>query len=212
MATLLFDAQGKPATPAAGTSLFYPDNTKKCWTSLDDAGRLITLQSGQIANSNTGTVSPGAANAYITGSSLALGAGLLQVNSRIRWRLGITKSTAGTGTPVWTVVVGTAGTTADTARLTFTQGTAQTAAADTALVEIEAVVRVAGASGILAGIFQLSHVLATTGFSGAQMNIISAVSGAFDMTVTSLIVGLCVNAGTGSAWSIETVSAELNGC
>lgn len=215
MADLYLDTQGKPVTPTAGGLRLWPDNTKKAWAALDDAARITTLQSGIITNGNTATVSPGAANAYITGSNLALGASLIQVGSRFRWRFGITKSTAGTGTPAWTVVVGTLGTTGDTTRLTFTQSTAQTAVADTEVVDIEAVCRVAGSSAILAGIFRANHnIVGATGFStpaSSQTEVISAVSGAFDATLANLIVGVCVNAGTGSAWSIETVAASLLG-
>lgn len=215
MAVILLDAQGKPATPAAGTGSLYIDNTKKAPSMVDDAGRITTLQSGIVTNSNTAVVSPGAANFYITGSSLALGASVIQVNARWRWVFGITKSTAGTGIPVWTIVFGTAGTTADTARVTFTASTAQTAVADRALVTIDAVCRIASAVGVVAAIYNLTHIIVgATGFStpaSTQAEPLSTVSGTFDTTTANMIVGVCVNAGTGSAWSIETVSAQMTG-
>lgn len=215
MAQLVFDNQGKPSTPASGVSSLYPDNTKKAWVGVDDAGRLTTLQSGIVTNCNTGTVSPGASNFYITGSSLALGASTIQVGTSWEWVFGITKSTAGTGTPVWTIVFGTAGTTADTARVTFTASTAQTAVADRAVVRINAVARAVGASGVVAGIYEFNHIIVgATGFStpaSTQVEQLSTVSGTFDTTTASMIVGVCVNAGTGSAWSIETVQSKMFG-
>lgn len=215
MAIILLDAQGKPSTPSAGKGALYIDNTKKAPSMVDDAGRITTLQSGLVTNCNTGTVSPGAANAYITGSSLALGASVIQAGTTWEWVFGITKSTAGTGTPVWTIVFGTAGTTADTARVTFTASTAQTAAADRASVYINAVCRTAGASGVVAGIYTFTHnTVGATGFStpaSSQTEILSTVSSSFDTTTANMIVGVCVNAGTGSAWSVETVQSKMWG-
>jgi|KBSSwiStaDraftv2_1062776.scaffolds.fasta_scaffold00399_57 hypothetical protein len=215
MATLLFDAQGKPVTPASGQMYFYPDNTKKAWSSVDDAGRITTLQSGIVTNCNTGTVSPGASNFYITGSSLALGASTLQVGTTMEWVFGITKSTAGTGTPVFTIVFGTAGTTADTARVTFTHSTADTGVADRCVVRINAVMRAVGASGVCAGIYEKNHIIVgATGFStpaSTQVEQLSTVSSTFDTTTASMIVGVCVNAGTAGAWSIETVQSKMFG-
>jgi hypothetical protein len=215
MADMNLDVQGKPATPSGGTALFYPDTTKKAWTGLDDAGRITTIQSGIVTNCNTATVSPGASNFYITGSALALGASIIQVGTTWEWVFGITKSTAGTGTPVWTIVFGTNGTTGDTARVTFTHSTADTGAADRCIVRINAVARVVGASGVVAGIFEKNHIIVgATGFStpaSTQVEQLSTVSSAFDTTTASMIVGVCVNAGTAGAWSIETVQAKMFG-
>lgn len=215
MAFLLFDAQGKPVTPAAGAAYFYPDNTKKAWSAVDDTGRVTTLQSGIVTNCNTGTVSPGAANFYITGSALALGASTIQVGTTFEWVFGITKSTAGTGTPAWTIVFGTAGTTADTAQVTFTHSTADTGVADRCIVRINAVARAVGASGVVAGIFEKNHIIVgATGFStpaSTQVEQLSTVSGTFNTTTANMIVGVCVNAGTAGAWSIETVQSKMFG-
>lgn len=215
MAVILLDAQGKPATPAAGSGTLYIDNTKKAPSMVDDAGRITTLQSGIVTNCNTGTVSPGSANFYITGSALALGAGVIQVGTTWEWVFGITKSTAGTGTPAWTIVFGTLGTTGDTARVTFTHSTADTGVADRCVVRINAVARAVGGSGVVAGIFEKNHIIVgATGFStpaSTQVEQLSTVSGTFDTTTASMIVGVCVNAGTAGAWSIETVQSKMFG-
>src|SRR5262245_36613168 len=180
MAQIIVDSQGKPVTPSSGQGVWYTDNTKKAFSHVDDAGRVTTLQSGIVTNCNTGTVSPGAANFYITGSSLALGASTIQVGTTWEWVFGITKSTAGTGTPAWTIVFGTAGTTSDVARLTFTNTTAQTGVADKMIVRINAVARTVGASGVVAGIFEHNHVIVgATGFStpaNTQVEQLSTVS------------------------------------
>jgi len=215
MSDILSDVQSKPTAPSAGTALLYPDTTKKAWTGMDDAGRTTTLQSGIVTNCNTAVVSPGAVNFYITGSSLALGSSIIQLGTSWEWVFGITKSTAGTGTPAWTIVFGTNGSTADTARVTFTSSTADTGVADRCTVRINAVARAVGASGVVAGIFEKSHIIVgATGFStpaSTQFEPLSTVSAAFDTTTASMIVGVCVNAGTAGAWSIETVQAKMFG-
>lgn len=215
MAIIELANQGKPSTPTSGVVQMYPDNTKKAPTWIDDTGRLTTVQSGIVTNCNTGTVSPGSANAYVTGSALALGASTMQVGTQFEWVFGITKSTAGTGTPVWTIVVGTNGSTADTIRVTFTHSTADTGVADRCVVRINAVMRAVGASGVMAGIFEKNHIIVgATGFStpaSTQVEQLSTVSSTFDTTTASNIVGVCVNAGTAGAWSIETVASRMFG-
>jgi hypothetical protein len=215
MAIASLDTQGKPSAPSSGALVQWADNTKKAPAWIDTTQRITTLQSGVITNVNTGTVSPGSGNFYITGSALALGSSAIQVGTSWEWVFGITKGAAGTGTPAWTIVFGTLGTTGDTARVTFTASTAQTAAADRALVRINAVARAVGGSGEIAGIYEFSHItVGATGFStpaSTQVEQLSTVSSTFDTSTASMIVGVCVNAGAGSAWSVETVQSKMFG-
>jgi hypothetical protein len=121
----------------------------------------------------------------------------------------MTKSAAGTAAPVWVVRVGTAGTTADTARLTFTQIALQTAVVDTGMVDIIAVLRNVGAAGVLAGGLKMAHVLAATGFSTLDHNVLSVVSAGFDTTVANLIIGVSVNPGASGVWTHTVVTSEM---
>lgn len=109
---------------------------------------------------------------------------------------------------MWTVVVGTAGTTADTARLTFT-GTAQTAVVDTGAVEIWAILRNTGAAGVLAGGLNMTHNLAATGFSTLAAQVLQNTSAGFDTTLANLIVGVCVNPGASGVWTHQIVAADM---
>jgi hypothetical protein len=132
----------------------------------------------------------------------------MQAGATFRWRVVLTK-TAGTGALVWIIRVGTAGTTSDTARVTFTQASAPTSVTDAAFVNVEAVLRNAGAAGVLAAGLRLSHVLAITGFSQLGTNVQQVSSAGFDTTVAGTIVGLTFNHQTAGAGSIEVVTAEL---
>jgi hypothetical protein len=164
------------------------------------------VKSVPIANANTGTVTANAADTYITGSSMAIG-GRVQAKSILKWRFAFTKTAAGTATPVFTVRFGTAGTTSDTARLTFT-GIAQTAATDTGFVELEAVVLTHSATGTVNGVFKMAHTNATTGISTvAQDQLFEATSGTFDTTGATLIAGVSCNPGASGVWTFTHVSA-----
>jgi hypothetical protein len=104
--------------------------------------------------------------------------------------------------------VGTAGTTADTARVSFTKP-AGSAAADEARVVIEAIVRTATATGVMVGEFSLTHNLENTGHMVIPCCCINTVSAAFDMTTADLIVGVCITSGAADAITIQQVIAEI---
>lgn len=122
------------------------------------------------------------------------------------WRFIITKTAAGTAAPVLTVRTGTAGSTGDTARLTFTWG-AGTAAADRAEIEIEAFLIADGASAILRGKANMTSNLATTGLSNAVKALQPADSGTFDVNAAGLLIGLSWNGGTSFSGTMEAMRA-----
>ena len=208
MAEFLLDVQAPSATPAAGTSLLFPHASNKLWAQKDDTGRVTTLIG--IGNTNLSNVVASAADTYLTGSPLAVPSHGLQIGTRFRWRMWMTKTAAGTAAPVWNVRFGTAGTIADAARLTFT-GPAQTAVVDTGYVTIDAVVRSIGGAGVVAGVLILNHNLATTGFANLSSPTLQVVSAGFDTTVPNLIVGVSVNPGASGVWTHQGVSSEMHG-
>lgn len=209
MADIILDNQTIPSTPASGKVVIFSHSGSKQLTARDDSGRTYSLM-GKLMNWNTSDVTANAADTYVTGSSLAIPTGLsLQVGARFKWRIYATKTAAGTAAPVWNIRVGTAGTTADTARVVFTQVAAQTAAADAAFIEISAILRNVGASGVLAAGLCMNHVLATTGFSTLGSNVQQVTSSGFDTTVAGTIVGLSVNPGASGVWTLQVVGAEL---
>lgn len=167
-------------------------------------------RSNQSANYSTADETASAADTYITGSAISIVPGRpAQVGTIFRWTFSLTKTAAGTATGIWNVRFGTNGTTADTSRLTFTQ-TAGTAAADTAFVLIQAVVRgPIGASCIVHGSFMMEHHLTTTGFCNLPSNVIQVTSGAFDITTANIIAGVSCNPGASGAWTFKQAVAEV---
>lgn len=207
MADLLIDTEVTPAAPSANKGLLYFDSVSGNLTQ-----RNSTRASGilPVRNGNTAAQAYTTTDVYVTGSSLAVPGHLMTVGMVFRWRMSCSK-TAGTGSPVVTVRVGTAGAIGDTARVTFTQVAAGTSVTDTGYWDIECIVRSVGAAGVLSGVLSMSHVLATTGFSTLGANVMQVVSAGFDTTVAATVVGLSWNHSTAGAGNIEYISAECWG-
>lgn len=181
----------------------------------------IANQSGTVANSGNGLAqrfrngyatagqTPGATTrTYVTGSDAGpFTAGQLAVGTIIHWHLDITKTAAGTASATFDIAFGTAGTTSDTARLTFTKP-AGVAQIDHCAVDIYATVKTNSASGVVIGDFTLldDQTNALGGFLAAAKWVASSTvtSGTFD-TTTPTHVGLCVTTGTADAWTINHV-------
>lgn len=162
---------------------------------------------GIIANGSTADQTLSGADTYINGSALNV-SGRVKAGTVIKWRLAVTKTAAGTATPVFTVRVGPNGTTADTGRLTFT-GVAQTAATDTGWIEVELLVRSVSATGTIQGTLTFHHFNTTTGLANkAQVQILQSVSGTFDTTAATLIFGLSINPGASGVWTVVQCSAK----
>jgi hypothetical protein len=209
LAEHLADNQGAPATPASGTSFLYPSTGSRQWSSKDDTGLVLSLPG--ISSVATADILASAADTYLAG--LAVPPHGLQAKTFFKWRFYFSKTAAGVVAPIWRVRVGTAGTTADTARLTFT-GVAQTAAVDNAFVEINAVLRaVGGASGVLAGGLALQKAAVTAvGLTNTVGGLVlQNTSGTFDTTVANLIVGVSVDPGASGVFTHQVVFAQMFG-
>lgn len=165
----------------------------------------------RVGNGSTAQQAPAAATrTYITGSALRIPPGGLKVGDKFRWVFNMAKTAAGTATSTFDICVGTAGTTADTARVSFTKP-AGTAVADEGRVSIDATVRVVGsATGIVVGTFNLTHNLAATGHAVIPSVNVYATSAAFDnSTSDELVVGVCITSGAADAITVEVVDAEF---
>lgn len=145
---------------------------------------------------------------YITGSLLSIPS-TLKVGTQFRWKFNMTKTGAGSASSTIDIAFGTAGTTADTARVSFTKP-AGTAVADEAWVDVIATVRSIGASGIVIGELLLVHNLASTGHATTPIVVVNAISSGFDMTANGLKVGLCITTGASDAITIKMVQAEIS--
>jgi hypothetical protein len=209
MADLVLDTQVAPSSPSAGTMNLYPETTTLQYVSKDTTGRYNTL--GTIANYSTGAQAYTTSEIYVTGSALTVPAHLLQVGATCRWRVVATK-TAGTGTPIWRLYKGTLGTTGDTIIATLTQVSVPTSVTDTAIYDIEAVLRNTGAAGVFLFSVKMEHVVSGGGFSLLPSNVQQIAATSFDTTVASLIIGISVNFGTAGAGNIEQVTAALTNC
>lgn len=205
MADILLDVQSVAPTPSAGQAVVAVNNTTKRIQTVDDAGFKRTL--GYKNFSTTSQVIT-TARTYIVGSNIAIPAGALQIGTIFRWMFDITKTGAGIAASTYDICFGTAGTTADTARVSFTKP-AGTAVIDNGRVVIEAVCRgPVGATGVVAGHFNLTHNLAATGHAQIPIVDVTTVSSAFDITAPTNI-GLCLTGGASDSVTLQLVIAEV---
>jgi hypothetical protein len=205
MADLLVDEQAPAATPAGGTNLLFPHSSNKQWASKDSTGFVRTLHG--IKNTNTADVVANAVDTYLTGSNLAMPSHGMQATTIFRFVFAVTKTAAGVATPIWRVRIGTAGSTADAAILTFT-GPAQTGVADTAYIVVDVNVRSIGAAGVISGVLTLSHNLDATGFANIGTPTLVVTSAGFNTAAANLIVGVSVDPGALGVWTHTLVIAE----
>jgi hypothetical protein len=204
--------QVAPDAPAAGRSRLFVDPTSKVLSIRDDAGNITTLS--DLANASVAAQGPGfAADTYLAGSNVALGNRVPKVRTLYQCTFDVSKTAAGTVAPVIILRIGTLGTTADAARVTFTFP-AQTAAADVGTFSIWALFRTVGAgtAAVVQGRAHLVHKGTATGLTGLSIEpgpTVQAVSAGFDSAVASSIIGLSVNGGTSAAWTVQLVEAKV---
>lgn len=204
MSDILLDVQSVAGTPSAGQAVIAVNNTTKRIQTVDDAGYKRTLG---YKNFSTAAQVITTSRTYVIGSNILIPAGALQVGTMLRWMFDVTKSAAGTAAATYDICFGTAGTTADTARVSFAKP-AGTAVADAGQVTITAVVRgPVGASGVVAGHFQLTHNLVATGHAVIPCVDVTTVSAAFDITAPTNI-GVCLTGGASDSVTIQLVQAE----
>jgi hypothetical protein len=207
--TVIYDQSGTDftihkATLAPGEALEYVEGIG--WYEIAASTAAISS-----AAATTSTIASHSADTYYLGMSCtASGTTRLQAGSMFRWKFR-TNKTAGTATPTYIIRYGTAGTTADTARVTLT-GAAQTAVADEGWVEIDAAFRTVGASATIVANHALFHRLGTTGLSVTAANVFMTpvVSGTFDSGVANSIIGLSVNPGASGAWVTDLVTLDAS--
>lgn len=192
-------------TPAAGVSSIFVDVPDREIKVKDETGYVRSY----INNFSTTSQAPAATTrTYITGSKITVPTNKLQIGTMFRWTFDVTKTAAGTATSTIDIAVGTAGTTADTARVSFTKP-AGTAVIDNGRIVIECICRgPLSASGIFAGHFHMTHNLAATGHAVIPCVDVTTISSGFDVTVANLFVGLCITTGASDAITIQSVLTE----
>lgn len=210
MSDIVLDVQSASAQPAAGQVVLFAETTGKRASYKDDAGRTYTLGEGCIRNQSVASVGPAfTADTYVAGSSVAIPASLtLQVGTQYRCKISLSRTAGGgVAAPVLTVRIGTAGTVADAAIITFT-GAASTSAIDVGFIEVLVTIRTVGAAATSQGTFALKHNLASgAGLSGTD--VIEAAGSTFNSATASLIIGVSLNHGASATTTVTQVEAEL---
>jgi hypothetical protein len=205
MARARFAEQSAPSTPSSGYGTLWPDSTSPQWFTKDDAGRVW----GRSHNAAVAAQGAGfASDTYVTGSNILIPSFGLQTKTVFRWTISASKTAAGVATPVYTIRTGANASTADTSRLVLT-GPAQTAAVDTAVIELTVTVRTVSATGVIQGTVSLAHNLAATGFANNASAIVEGTSAGFDNSALGgLYIGLSVNGGASASWTLTQALAE----
>lgn len=159
-------------------------------------------------NANTANVTANAADTYLPGSSIAIPQGKIKATTIYRCRFNASKTAAGVAAAVLNIRVGTAGTTADTARVS-PAFQIQTAAADDGYVDLECVFRTAGATATISATGMLNHRGGGTGLVASSLGFAIAVGSSFDVTTSGLIIGVSLNPGAAAVWTINNVTSDL---
>lgn len=206
---LLLNEVATASTPSAGKARVYLDNSATPnLRMVDDANNNRAIGLGLLMNYSVAPQSPAAASrTYITGSKIDVPVNKLQVGTCFEWVFNMTKTAAGLAASTFDICVGTAGTTADTARVSFAKP-AGTAVIDQGTVVIRATVRSIGVAGVMVGNFTMTHNLAATGHMVIPCANVVTISGGFDMTVANLILGVCLTSGAADAITIQMVQAK----
>ncbi len=212
MAQVLLKNGVAPSSPSAGYVSVYGKAADKLLYYKDEAGveHKVNTSKMNFVNYSTAAqvVAAGAARAYIAGSNIAISAGDLQVGTMFRWTLNMSKGAAGSTAMSFDIAFGTAGTTADTARVSMALPATGSAVADEGNVTITGIHRgPVGASGVAVATLLMSHNLAATGLAGIPSVSVVTVSSAFDVT-TPTNIGLCFTTGNQEI-TFQVVTAEI---
>lgn len=206
--TSAYTARTLPSSCAGTTAkLLYDSTTNLFSCGTDQTGAAGTAEQ---FNQSVAAQALAATDTYLTGSSIAIPANSLKVGTRYHLIFNVSKTAAGVVAPIINVRFGTNGSTADTARLTFTF-LAQTAAIDVGTFEIFVTFRTVGSgtSAVMQGVGRVQHSLSTTGLQNLPSKVLTVTSAGFDSTVASSIIGVSVTPGTSAAWTVQQVQAEL---
>jgi hypothetical protein len=193
------------AIPALSTGYLYYNGST--WAFSNSTANTPTQYNQSTSSQGAGF----ATDTYLVGSSINIPTGGLKAGTIYHLIFDVSKTGAGTATPIIYIRFGTGGSTGDTARLTFTF-TAGTAVADVGTFEVWATFRTVGSgtSAVIEGTAQCRHTAsATTGLINKMDGTLQVTSGGFDSTVANSIIGASVNGGTSAAWTVQLVQAQL---
>lgn len=215
MAKIVIDEESVPATPSSGTGVIYYDSSASLPAFKNDAGRGGVLYGASFNCSIAAQGAGFAADTYVTDSDILIPSFGLQARTNILWMISASKTAASTATPAYAIRIGSARTTADTARLTLT-GPAQTAIADIGTLQIMVTVRTVAAAGVIQGTAWWAHrgtaantTTSGTGFANDSTGHVEGTSAGFDnSSLGGQYIGLSIAGGASSAWTITQVRVE----
>lgn len=169
----------------------------------------ITTHTHNLNNYSTTdqTINAGS-SALLTGSLITIPSTLLQIGTIFRYTFSLSKTAAGTAANTFFFRVGTNGTVADSALLTFTLPIG-TAVVDVGFVEILITIRgpLSGAC-IAQGVLKMVHNLAATGLSTLPCVIITNTSSTFNATTASLKASLSCTTAASTVLTFQQIVAE----
>lgn len=212
MGKILLASESAPSTPASGNGRIWVDSTAKILCCKNDAG----LVSARSENASIAAQGAGfASDTWLTDSDILIPSFGVQVRSMFQWKVSASKTAAGVATPSYAIRIGSARTTADTARVTLT-GPAQTAVADIGTLTIIAVVRSVGAAGVIQATAWWDHrgtaantTTSGTGFANDSTGHVEATGAGFDNSALGgQYISLSLNGGASAAWTVTQVWAE----
>jgi hypothetical protein len=182
------------------------------WIHFDSNGGIYTAASTvTLFNASSSSQAAAfAADTYLAGSFIKFPRAP-KVGTMYRLEFDVTKTAAGTATPIVTVRIGTAGSTADTARNTITFN-AGTAAVDAGRFSLTVVFRTvgSGSSAVTQAVCSLNKgATATTGLVNLVGQAVVNTSAGFDSTVAALGIGASLNGGASASWTVTQVLAAL---
>lgn len=153
----------------------------------------------------------------VSGSQIVLPAGGLKVGTRLRWKLAVVKTAAGTGASTFkiksnTSIVVAVGTTGGAATMASLVAPTETAAIDEGVYVIEAVITaVSAAAGTLTAELALTHALSATGLANGTGAVVAVAATTIDTSNDVLSVGLSITTGASEALTIHYCTAEAEG-
>jgi hypothetical protein len=214
MARIIIAEETTPATPSAGTGVVYVDSTSSKLSFKDDSGRAFVVTGGGLTNSSVANQTVNAADTYLTDSDLLIPSFGVQAKTRFVWNVSASKTAAGIAAPIYSIRIGSARTTSDTARLQLT-GPAQTAIADIGTLTVMITIRNVGAAGVIQGTAFWAHrgtaantTTSGTGFANDTTGHVEGTSAGFDNSALGgNYIGLSVNSGTSGVWTVTQVHA-----
>jgi hypothetical protein len=145
---------------------------------------------------------------YLVGSNLTFIPAQLKAGTKFRWTIALTKTAAGTATSTIDIAFGIAGTTDDTALVSFVKpgGTANT---DAGRMVIDCILRYVGtgATSFVVGHMAFTHNGNTLGHMTIPVADVTVIASNVDIS-TATNIGICLTSGTSDAMTIEMVEAE----